>query len=109
MLLQKFSALLRFRTIRVFLPSSLWIENLGQHLTRYSLALVLLWMGLLKFTAFEAAAIQPIINSHYLLAWLYSVFSVQATSNLIGTIEVLAGTLLALRAWSPLTALILIA
>ena len=77
-------------------------EQAGQHLIQYGLVLVLVWMGLLKFTAFEAAAIEPMINSHALLAWLYGVFSVQATSNLIGTIEVLAGVLLALRYFSPL-------
>jgi len=77
-------------------------EVAGQQFIRYGLVLVLVWMGLLKFTAFEAAAIQPMINSHSLLVWLYSVFSIQATSNLIGSIEVLAGTLLALRIWSPL-------
>ena len=76
-------------------------EAAGQQLIRYGLVVVLVWMGLLKFTAFEAAAIEPMINSQPLLVWLYGVFSVQGASMLIGSIEILAGTLLALRAWSP--------
>ena len=91
-----------FRLVRAFPTIGAATESAGQYFIRYGLVLVLVWMGLLKYTGFEAAAIEPMINSHPMLVWLYTVFSVQATSNLIGTIEVLAGVLLGLRIWSPL-------
>jgi reactive chlorine resistance protein C len=75
-------------------------ERLGLHVARYSLVMVLVWIGLMKFTAYEAGAIQPLVASSPLMSWLYAVFSVQATSNLIGFAEVAAGILIALRPWS---------
>ena len=69
-------------------PAGLWVENLGQHVIRYSLVLVLLWMGLLKFAAYEAAAIQPMVAAHPLLSWLYEFFGVATVSGLIGSVEV---------------------
>jgi reactive chlorine resistance protein C len=63
--------------------------------------LVLLWIGAMKFTAYEAGAIQPLVANSPLMSWLYAVFSVQATSNLIGVAEIAAGVLIALRPWSP--------
>ena len=62
--------------------------------------LVLVWIGMMKFTAYEAGAIQPLVASSPLMSWLYAIFSVQATSNLIGVAEVAAGILIALRPWS---------
>lgn len=81
--------------------SGLKVEALGLHVTRYAVVTVLVWIGLMKFTAYEAAAIQPLVQNSPLMSWLYAVFSVQATSNLIGVAEVLAGVLIALRPWSP--------
>ena len=45
----------------------------------------------MKFTAYEAGAIQPLVASSPLMSWLYAIFSVQATSNLIGVAEIAAG------------------
>ena len=75
-------------------------ESIGLHVARYSLVLVLVWIGLMKFTAYEAGAIQPLVASSPLMSWLYAIFSVQATSNLIGVAEIAAGILIALRPWS---------
>ena len=91
-----------YRLVRALPAIGAITESAGRHFIRYGLVFVLVYMGLLKFTAFEAAAIVPMIDSHPLLAWLYGYLSVQATSNLIGTVEILAGVLLALRSWSPL-------
>ena len=35
------------------------LESAGLHIARYSLVLVLVWIGAMKFTAYEAGAIQP--------------------------------------------------
>lgn len=60
------------------------LESAGLHVARYALVLVLLWIGAMKFTAYEAGAIQPLGANSPLRFWLYAVFSVQPTSNLIG-------------------------
>ena len=75
------------------------LESAGLHIARYSLVLVLVWIGAMKFTAYEAGAIQPLVANSPLMSWLYAVFSVQATS--IEVAEIAAGVLIALRPWSP--------
>jgi uncharacterized membrane protein YkgB len=76
------------------------LESAGLHVTRYAVALVLIWIGAMKFTGYEAGAIQPLVANSPLMSWLYAIFSVQATSNLIGVAEIAAGVLIALRSWS---------
>lgn len=75
-------------------------ESIGLHVARYALVLVLVWIGAMKFTAYEAGAIEPLVAHSPLMSWLYAVFSVQATSNLIGIAEIAAGVMIALRPWS---------
>ena len=72
----------------------------GQHLLRGALILFFLGFGLYKFTAVEAAAIQPLMASSPLFNWLYALFSVQGASNFIGVYEVVAAGLLLARPWS---------
>lgn len=76
-------------------------EAVGIAISRYGLVLVLLLIGLLKFTAAEAAGIQPLIAHSPLMSWMYAVLGVRGVSNLIGTIEITVALLLALR---PLSA-----
>lgn len=64
------------------------VTPIGARAPLYSVALVLLWIGAMKFTAFEAGAIEGLVASSPLTSWLYSVFSLQGASNLIGTIEI---------------------
>jgi len=75
-------------------------ESIGLHVARYALVLVLVWIGAMKFTAYEAGAIEPLVANSPLMSWLYAVFSVQTTSNLIGVAEIAAGIMIALRPWS---------
>ncbi len=62
--------------------------RIGDHALRYSVVIVLAWIGAMKFSAYEAGAIQGLVASSPLTSWLYSVFSLQGTSNMIGTIEI---------------------
>jgi len=62
---------------------------LSNNLVRYSIVLVLLWIGAMKFTAYEAGAIEGLVASSPLVSWLYGVLSLQGASNLIGTIEII--------------------
>jgi len=61
----------------------------GYYLSIFGLTVVLLWLGIFKFTAAEAAAIKPLLANHPFSAWMYSVFSVQTVSNIVGTFEIL--------------------
>jgi len=76
-------------------------EPAGGFVLRYGLVLVLLWIGAMKFTAFEAEGIKPLVASSPLMSWLYRFLSVQAVSNLFGLIEITVGILIALRPVSP--------
>ncbi len=81
------------------------ISNFGVEALRYSTATVLGWIGAMKFTAYEAGAIQGLVSSSPLTRWLYEVLSVQGASNLIGTIEIATAVLLVLGARIPVAAL----
>ncbi len=60
------------------------------------IAIVLLWIGGMKFTAIEANGIQTLIASSPFMSWMYSMWSIQTTSNLIGIYDILATLLLCL-------------
>ncbi|WP_417485151.1 DUF417 family protein [Maricaulis salignorans] len=53
------------------------------------LVVVLVWVGLMKFTAAEAAGIAPLIASSPLFSWMQAFMPEQAISGLIGVIEIL--------------------
>ncbi len=75
-------------------------------LLRYGLALIFLWIGGVKFTAYEAQGIRPLAENSPLMSWLLAVLSTQAFSNLLGVVEIATGVLLALRPLSALAAAI---
>ncbi len=67
----------------------------GYKLGVFGVVLVLLWIGIFKFTPTEAAAIEPLIKNHPLMGWAYNFLSVQMVSNLVGFSEiVVAGGLI---------------
>jgi uncharacterized membrane protein YkgB len=75
--------------------------RLGHDVARYGVALVLLAIGLLKFTAGEAEGIRRLVETSPLLRWTHAAWGVQGASNAIGVVEVLAALLIALRPLSP--------
>jgi uncharacterized membrane protein YkgB len=77
------------------------LEAIGIAVSRYGLVVVLLLIGVLKFTPGEAAAIQPLVEHSPLMSWMYSLLGVQGVSNLIGVIEIATAALVALRPLSP--------
>ena len=77
------------------------LENAGAIVSRYGLVVILLLIGVLKFTTAEADGIQPLVAHSPFMSWMYLVFSKQGVSNVIGIIEILVAILLALRPVSP--------
>ncbi len=81
------------------------VSSFGFHALRYTSAAVLGWIGAMKFTAYEAGAIEGLVASSPLTSWLYSAFSLQGASYLIGTVEVVTAILLVAGARSSKAAL----
>jgi uncharacterized membrane protein YkgB len=94
---------------RVFsLPVS-WgrtVEALGAFTVRYGLVLVLVWIGGMKFTAYEAEGISGFVSNSPLMSWVYSVFSVRSFSALLGVTEVAIALLIASRMFSARAAFV---
>ena len=76
------------------------LAKVGWKVALFGLALVFLWIGAMKFTAYEANAIKGLVASSPLLSWLYSIFDVRTVANLIGTAEIATGLLLLARPFS---------
>jgi uncharacterized membrane protein YkgB len=77
------------------------IQTVGAFLIRYGLVLVLVWIGAMKFTAYEAAGIQPLVANSPFMSWMYRFLSIQAMSNLLGIVEISIAVMIAMR---PLSA-----
>ncbi len=77
------------------------LEDVGKAIVRWGLVLVLGWIGAMKFTAYEAMGIQPLVSHSPLLNWMYGLLSVRSFSTMLGFIEVGTAALIALRSVSP--------
>lgn len=77
------------------------LEAAGISVSRYGLVVVLLLIGVLKFTPQEAAGIQPLVAHSPLMSWMYDLLSVQGASNVIGSIEIVVAVLIGLRPLFP--------
>ncbi|SDX45868.1 DUF417 family protein [Marinobacter mobilis] len=82
-----------------------WIDHIHSTLAPkalyFSLVIVFLWFGLMKFSSYEAQAIEGLVANSPFLKVLYHFFSVQVASAVIGTIEVTIAVLLSLRFFLP--------
>jgi uncharacterized membrane protein YkgB len=72
----------------------------GALFLRYGLVLVIGWIGLMKFTEYEAKGIEPLVAHSPLMGWMYGFLTVQQFSNGLGVVEVLIAILIGLRRWS---------
>lgn len=78
------------------------LQKIGTHVTRYGLVVVLLWIGGMKFTAYEAEGIKPMVANSPLMGWVYNFVSVTAFSSFLGVVEIAVAALIALRPLWPL-------
>jgi reactive chlorine resistance protein C len=83
-----------------------WIAACGARLIQYGLVLVVGWIGLMKFTAYEATGIQPLVAHSPVLSWAYQLLSVQAFSDVLGATEIAIALMIALRPLSATVAAI---
>ena len=82
------------------------LEGSGALMLRYGLVIVLLWVGALKFTAYEAAAVENFVENSPLLSWLLDIFSVRTFSRLLGVFEIALGLMIATRPVAPIVSAI---
>src|SRR5260221_4700574 len=73
----------------------------GRHLVRYALVVVIAWIGALKYSSYEAAAIHPLIANSPIMSWFYNILGVRSLAATLGTVAIIAAVLIALRFVSP--------
>ena len=76
------------------------IRVAGALVLRYGLVLVIGWIGLMKFTGYEAKGIEPLVAHSPFMSWMYSFLSVQTFSDALGVVEVTIAILIGMRHWS---------
>ena len=67
---------------------------LGQLISRYGLVVVLAWIGFGKYVKMES---RVLIEHSPLMSWIYDVVSVTTVARGLGTMEIVAALLIALR------------
>jgi uncharacterized membrane protein YkgB len=77
------------------------VETVGRALARYGLLVVVGWIGLMKFTTYEAEGISPFVANSPLMSWVYKLISVKGFSALLGVVEVAIAVLIAARPFLP--------
>src|SRR4051794_34355792 len=77
------------------------VEAVGRALTRYGLAVIVGWIGLMKFTTYEAEGIRPFVAHSPLLSWVYGILSVRGFAAVLGVVEVTIALLIAARPFWP--------
>lgn len=70
------------------------LSRWGRLLCRYGLVVVLAWIGFGKYVKMEA---RVLIQHSPLMSWLYDISSVAFVARALGTMEIVAALLIALR------------
>ena len=77
------------------------VVAVGRELARYGLVVVVGWIGLMKFTAYEAEGIRLYVANSPVMSWVYGFMSVRGFSAVLGVVEVAVAVLMAARPFSP--------
>ena len=88
-------------TVHAKSSPSFQLEAVGRALARYGLVVVVGWIGLMKFTAYEAQGIRLYVENSPLMSWVYGPMSVRGFSAMLGVVEVAIAVLIAARPYSP--------
>ncbi|WP_323761673.1 DUF417 family protein [Maricaulis sp.] len=78
-----------FENSRMFAQRHTDMRMWSQPVMWLGLVMVLGWIGGMKFTAVEAAGIEPLVQTSPFFAWLLGLMPLQTVSNLIGVIELI--------------------
>jgi uncharacterized membrane protein YkgB len=76
------------------------VEAVGRALARYGLVVVVGWIGLMKFTEYEAEGIRLYVANSALMSWVYGFMSHRGFSAMLGLVELTIAILIAARPFS---------
>ncbi len=76
-------------------------DEVAKYFSYFGLALTIGWIGLLKFTAPEAEGIAPFVANSPFMGWTYSLINHQVLSNILGSVELVVASLIAMRGINP--------
>ena len=71
--------------------------RIGGYAITAALAIIFLWFGCLKFTAYEQSGVAGFIMNNPLIAWLHGAFGTDGGAMFLGVFEILTGMLIAGR------------
>lgn len=74
------------------------LTRAGELISRYGLVVVLAWIGFGKYVKMEA---RVLIQHSPLMSWIYDFLSFTAVARALGTMEIVAAILIAVRPWWP--------
>ena len=77
------------------------IQAVAFNILRYGLVVAIAWIAAMKGTEYEAKGIQPLIAHSPFLGWGYDIWTVHHFTEIIGVVELIIATLIALRHWFP--------
>ena len=77
------------------------LEKAGGWAITIALAVLILWFGCLKFTAYEQSGVAGFIMNNPLISWLHGVFGIAGGAKFLGVFEILTGLLIAGRFYDP--------
>ena len=72
-------------------------QQIGNLISKAGLVLVLLWIGIYKFTPTEAKLIEPLLVNSPLFSGQLSIFPLETLSKIIGVIEIIVALLILLE------------
>ncbi|MCJ8145095.1 YkgB family protein [Ancylobacter sp. A5.8] len=68
---------------------------------RWSLVVIFVWFGCMKFTGYEAQGIAPLIANSPVMSWMHTLFGIEGASRAIGVLELSTAAALAAGAFVP--------
>jgi uncharacterized membrane protein YkgB len=78
--------------------TAIMLQDAGQTMSRYGLVIVLAWIGFGKYVKMES---RVVIEHSPLMSWILHVFSFTTVARGLGTMEILAALLIAVRPLWP--------
>ena len=69
--------------------------RIGGYAIVIAMAIIFLWFGCLKFTAYEQSGVAGFIMNNPLIAWLHGAFGTGGGAEFLGVFEILTGVLIA--------------
>lgn len=75
-------------------------------LLRWSLAVIFIWFGAMKFTSYEASGISPFIVNSPFMSWLDVLFGQRGASAVVGALELLTALVLIVGSFFPIASVI---